>query len=103
MRNPSTGFTALVLTSVLWAPAALAQLQLGAGVFDERCYPNVPPLVEADDNEKAQPVEVTSDRAEATQQGKAVYQGDVEVKQGLKQFSSQYTELDQQTRQVTVV
>jgi len=101
MRNPTSGFSALLLTSLFWAPASQAQLQLGAGVFDERCYPNVPPLLQADANEQAQPVEVTSDRAEATQQGKAVYQGDVEVKQGLKQFSSQYTELDQQTRQVT--
>ena len=101
MRNPTSGFSALVLTSLFWAPASQAQLQLGAGVFDERCYPDIPPLVEATDNEKALPVEVTSDRAEATQQGKAVYQGDVEVKQGLKQFSSQYTELDQTTRQVT--
>ncbi len=73
--------------------------RLKAGVFDERCYSDVPAAEETDYNQST-PIEVTADQLDATQNGKAVYEGNVEVNQGNKYFSADHTELDQVSRNV---
>jgi LPS-assembly protein len=72
---------------------------LRAGAFDERCYSDVPPATSTEYS-RTTPVEVSADELNATHDGKAIYQGGVEVNQGNKYFSSDYTELDQVSRQV---
>jgi Organic solvent tolerance protein OstA len=72
---------------------------LRAGAFDERCYSDVPPATPTEYS-RTTPVEVSADKLNATRNGKAVYQGGVEVSQGNKYFSSDYTELDQVSRDV---
>ena len=72
---------------------------LRAGVFDERCYSDVPPATPTEYNNTT-PVEVSADKLNATRNGKAIYEGGVEVNQGNKYFSSDYTELDQVSRNV---
>lgn len=73
--------------------------RLKAGVFDERCYSDVP-AAEATDYSNATPIEVTADQLNATRNGKAIYEGNVEVNQGNKYFSADHTELDQVSRNV---
>jgi LPS-assembly protein len=73
--------------------------QFKAGVFDQRCYSNVPPATETEYGLNT-PVEVSAKQLNATRNGKAIYQGGVQVNQGNKYFSSDYTELDQATRNV---
>lgn len=72
---------------------------LRAGAFDERCYSDVPPAT-ATEYSRTTPVEVSADQLNAVRDGKAVYEGGVEVSQGNKYFSSDYTELDQVSRNV---
>ena len=72
---------------------------LRAGAFDERCYSDVPAATTTEYS-RTTPVEVSADQLNATQNGKAIYEGGVEVNQGNKYFSSDYTELDQVSRQV---
>jgi len=72
---------------------------LRAGAFDERCYSSVP-AAETTEYSRTTPVEVSADQLNAIQNGKAIYEGGVEVNQGNKHFSSDYTELDQVSRQV---
>lgn len=73
--------------------------RLSAGAFDERCYSDVPPVEETNYNDQT-PIAVSADTLNAQRNGKAVYQGGVEVNQGNKSFKSDYTEFDQKTRDV---
>lgn len=96
-------FSALVVSLPVQAQTKSSTVKLPnqfkAGVFDQRCYSNVPPATETQYDMNT-PVEVTADQLNATRNGKAIYQGKVQVNQGNKYFSSDYTELDQSTRNV---
>ena len=72
---------------------------LRAGTFDERCYSDVPPAEATDYNDQT-PIAVSADALNAQRNGKAIYQGGVEVNQGNKSFSSDYTEFNQATRDI---
>ncbi len=99
MRIRTQAFSGILSLAALLTPPA-SQAELGAGVFSQRCYIDVPPVQTAPANQAELPVSVTAQRAEATLDGKAIYQGDVQVEQGVRHFSADYTELDQRTRDV---
>lgn len=91
--------------------SGLAQAQVaGTAPFDEqdkddnpisfsRCFSHVPLRVEGQTDANA-PITVTADVLNATRDGKILYQGNVEVLQGQRRFSSDYMELEQQSRDV---
>ena len=100
MTHRTLGLTSTLLaTSLLATPSA--QAAEGVGTFDQRCYSDVPLAQDAPANINQLPVEVSADSAEATQDGKAIYRGDVQIFQGIRTLSSKYTELNQVTRDVT--
>ena len=100
MTHRTLGFTyTLIAASLLEAMPALAAD--GVGTFDQRCYSDVPELRQDPANANQLPIEVSADSAEATQNGTAIYRGDVQVFQGLRTLSSRYTELNQNTRDLT--
>ena len=100
MTHRTLGFTyTLIAASLLEAMPALAADSVG--IFDQRCYSDVPEIRQDPANANQLPIEVSADSAEATQNGTAIYRGDVQVFQGLRTLSSRYTELNQSTRDLT--
>ena len=83
MTHRTLGFTyTLIAASLLEAMPALAADSVG--IFDQRCYSDVPEIRQDPANANQLPIEVSADSAEATQNGTAIYRGDVQVFQGLR-------------------
>lgn len=102
MTQYKLGFTCTLIATGVLLPVAGAQAgAFSTGVFDQKCYSDVPVAEPTPANINQMPVEVNADNAEATQNGKAIYRGDVQVFQGNRSLSSGYTELDQTTKDVT--
>ena len=105
MTHSLSGLTCIVFASGLLLPYHPAHAAtpgaIKAGAFDQRCYSDVPAAQATPDNINQQPVEISADSAEATKDGKAIYRGDVQLFQGLRTLNSNYTELDQTTRELT--
>ena len=68
--RPLTLALTLPLGALLVSPASHAGL--GAGVFDQRCYIDVPPVQVAPANQAELPIAVSAQRAEASRDGKAI-------------------------------
>jgi LPS-assembly protein len=100
MTHSTLALTCTVLAASLFGPAPVLAAD-GVGIFDQRCYSDVPAAQSTPANINQLPVEVNADSAEATQDGKAIYRGDVQIFQGIRTLSSRYTELDQVTRDLT--
>ncbi len=100
MTHRTLGFTYTLIAASLFEAMA-AQAAEGVGTFDQHCYSDVPVAQKEPANANQLPIEVSADSAEATQDGTAIYRGDVQVFQGLRTLSSRYTELNQSTRDLT--
>ena len=100
MTHRILGLTCTLIASGILASAS-AEAAVGAGAFDQRCYSDVPAARPTPADINQQPVEVNADSAEANKEGKAIYRGDVQVFQGLRTLNSNYTELDQASRDLT--
>lgn len=101
MTDRSLGLTCSLIVTTSLAGYGQALAADGTGVFDQRCYSDVPAAQPNPANLNQLPVEVNADRVEATQTGKAIYSGDVQIFQGIRTLSSRYTELDQSTHDLT--
>ncbi|MGL5948275.1 MAG: LPS assembly protein LptD [Aeromonas sp.] len=91
--------------AVLPAFAASPTPPPATGQLDSLCYAYVPAVVEAAPGVDANmlPVEVDADRLEAKAGQSAVYEGEVNVRQGLRKFNADYAKVDQASRDVIAI